>query len=66
MKAPLAEVRKKGILLSASIDDIILFGDSHDDCLRDLAETSTILHKLGLLFTLTNHIFFPTQELVVN
>ena len=62
MKAPLAEVRKKGILLSAFIDDIIIFGDSHDDCLINLAETITILHKLGFIIHPDKSHFFSNSR----
>ena len=63
MKAPLAELRKRGHLVSAFIDDLINFGDSYEDCLINLAETIALLQKLGFIIHPDKSHLTPTQEI---
>ena len=39
MKAPLAELRKKGYLVSSFIDDLINLGDSYEECVSNVIHT---------------------------
>ena len=44
MKAPLAELRKRGHLVSSFIDDLMNFGDTYEECIQNVADTILILH----------------------
>lgn len=62
MKVPLAELRKKGHLVSSLIDDLIHFGDSDEECIQNVVDTITILLKLGFATHLEKSHLIPTQD----
>ena len=63
MKAPLAELRKKGFLVSSFIGDLINLGDSYEECLSNVIHTTALLHKLGFIIHPDKSCLIPTQEI---
>ena len=63
MKAPLAELRKRGHLVSSFIDDLINFGDTYEECIQNVADTILILQRLGLTTHPEKSHLIPTQEI---
>lgn len=49
MKPVIIKLRKMGFVSVIYLDDIILFGSSYVDCLKNLEETCLLLESLGFI-----------------
>ena len=65
MKPVLSNLRGKGHISAAYIDDTYLQGESKQECRQNVYDTVTLFHSLGLVAHPDKSVFEPTQKLVI-
>ena len=61
LKPPLADLRDKGHISSAYIEDIYLQGSTYDECVINVIDTTISLDSLGFTVHLIKTQFLPKQ-----
>ena len=61
----LAHLHTKGHISVAHLDDLYLQGQTYEDCIRNVIDTTLLLETLGFLVHPIKSILVPTQEIVV-
>ena len=64
LKPVLATLRVKGHLIIVYIDNLLLIGQSYNQCVATIIEALTLLEKLGFVNHPLKSVFIPTQEIV--
>ena len=62
-KPPLAVLRLEGIVIAIYIDDLIILGETYEECLTGSIKTIKMLLRLGFLIHPDKSTFFATQKL---
>ena len=65
LKPPLASLHKQGHISTAHLDDLYLQGRTYDDCVKNVIDTTVLLHKLGLVVHPEKSSFISSQVLVI-
>ena len=63
LKPMLSNLRKQGHVNCAYIDDILLYGDTYDECLKNVIETMSLIDNLGFTINVEKSEFIPKQEI---
>lgn len=63
LKPMLSNLRKLGHVNCAYIDDILLYGDSFDECLKNVKDTMKLIDNLGFTINIEKSEFTPKQEI---
>ena len=63
MKVPLAHLRKKGHIITSYLDDLLLQGDSYEECLENIKDTCELLDRLGFTINKDRSVFSPIQNI---
>ena len=64
LKPPLTELHQLGHIAVAYIDDIYLQGRTHNDCLKNTLNTSSLFDSLGFIIHPDKSVFSPSQHVV--
>ena len=64
-KAPLAILRLEGITIAIYIDDLIILGETYEECLTGSIKTIKIVLRLGFLIHPDKSIFFAITKINV-
>lgn len=62
MKPIVTYLRQQGFLSVVYIDDFLLLGDSHEECLRNVLETLKILEGTGFIVNGEKSVLVPSQR----
>ena len=62
-KPPLAVLKLEGIIIAIFIDDLIILGETYEECLTGSIETIKMFLSLGFLIHPDKSTFLPTQKL---
>lgn len=63
LKPVTQHLRLQGVLLVIYLDDILIFGKTVQDCLRNIRLTKQLLESLGFLINIEKSVLIPSQEL---
>lgn len=64
LKPVYGRLREKGFINVPYIDDSLILGDSFNECVDNIQETSALLDKLGFTVHPEKSVFVPTQEII--
>ena len=65
LKPLLANLHTKGHISVAYLDDLYLQGQTYDQCIANVIDTTLMLEELGFLVHPTKSVLIPTQEIIV-
>ena len=65
LKPVLAHLHTKGDISVAHLDDLYLQGQTFEDCIRNVIDTTLLLETLGFIVHPMKSVLVPTQEIVV-
>ncbi|CAG2237073.1 unnamed protein product [Mytilus edulis] len=63
LKPVLSSLRKEGYVNCAYIDDILLVGDTYEECLNNVQETMKLFDSLGFTIHKEKSVFVPAQNI---
>ena len=63
LKPALSSLRKEGYVNCAYIDDILLLGDSYEECLNNVQETMILFDNLGFTIHSEKSVVIPKQNI---
>ena len=64
LKVPFTKLREQGHSSSAYLDDLVLFGATHQDCADNVRDTMVLLDKVGFMVHPDKSIIEPSHVLV--
>ena len=62
LKPIISHLRKQGFYSVVYLDDILLFGDTHDKCLENIKTTKSLLEELGFIINRKKSNLVPNQK----
>ena len=65
LKPVLAHLHTKGHISVAHLNDLYLQGQTYEDCIRNVIDTTLLLETLGFIVHPIKSVLVPTQEIVV-
>ena len=65
LKRPLATLHKQGHISIAHLDDLYLQGQTYEDCVKNVIDTTVLLDKQDLVVHPKKSSFIPSQVLVI-
>lgn len=65
LKPVLVHLHTKGHISVAHLDDLYLQGQTYEDCIRNVIDTTLLLETLGFIVHPMKSVLMPTQEIVV-
>ena len=65
LKPVLAHLHTKGHISVAHLDDLYLQGQTYEDCIRNVIDTTLLLETLSFIVHPIKSVLVPTQEIVV-
>ena len=65
LKPPLAELRGRGHISLAHLDDLYLQGQTNEQCVQNVIDTVLLLHNLGFIVQPLKSSLMPSQEIVI-
>ena len=64
LKPVYARLRSEGHVNSGFIDDSLLCGDSFSQCFENIADTKTLMEKVGFVINFKKSVLIPTKRIV--
>jgi Reverse transcriptase (RNA-dependent DNA polymerase). len=62
MKPVISYLRKQGFLSVIYLDDILLLGNSYENCIRNIKMTCSVLEELGFIINREKSVMTPSKS----